>query len=170
MIDVNCDVGEGVNNEELLMPYISSCNIACGGHAGGLETMTNVVSLAIKHNVKIGAHPSYPDRENFGRKSMVISDEDLAITIVKQIKTLEKVVSTSERQLHHIKPHGALYNDIAKNTALANVFLDAIASYRNTCALYVPFTSEIAHEALKRNFKVVYEAFADRNYNDDHSL
>jgi len=170
MIDINCDVGEGINNEHLLMPYITSCNIACGGHAGDVETMTTVVKLAQKHNVKIGAHPSYPDKENFGRKSIQLTKQELSNTILLQIKALEHVVHQLNLQLHHIKPHGALYNDIAKDQSLANTFLDAIKEYRNKYALYVPFGSVIAKVALQQNFNIIYEAFADRNYNDDLSL
>jgi len=170
MIDINCDVGEGINNEHLLMPYISSCNIACGGHAGDLETMTKVVELAKKHHVKIGSHPSYPDKANFGRKSIQLSNEALSSSILHQINALEKVVTGFGLQLNHIKPHGALYNDIAKDETLANTFLDTIQGYKNKYALYVPFGSVIAKEAQQRDFAIIYEAFADRNYNDDLSL
>lgn len=170
MIDINCDVGEGLNNEHLLMPYIASCNIACGGHAGDVATMINVVELAKKYHVKIGAHPSYPDKENFGRKSIQLSEEELKNTIAHQIKTLGKIVSDFGLQIHHIKPHGALYNDIAKDKSLAKIFLDAIQEYRSKYALYVPYGSAIEKEALRKGFNIIYEAFADRNYNDDLSL
>jgi len=170
MIDINCDVGEGLDNEHLLMPYISSCNIACGGHAGDLSTMRKVVALADEHDVKIGAHPSYPDPENFGRNTMQLSSGKLSKTINDQIQSLLKVVSDAGSKLHHIKPHGALYNDLAKNMSLAKIFLNAIEGYREHYALYVPFGSAIEKEALRRNFKIIYEAFADRNYSDDLSL
>jgi lactam utilization protein B len=170
MIDINCDVGEGLNNEHLLMPYISSCNIACGGHAGDVETMTQVVSLAVKYHVKIGAHPSYPDKENFGRESIEISKETLEKTIIQQIRSLEKIVAESGHHLHHIKPHGGLYNDLAKNEVFANSFLDIIEVYKTKYKLYVPYNSAIGKEAKRRNFIIIYEAFADRNYNDDGSL
>ncbi|MDH5365910.1 MAG: 5-oxoprolinase subunit PxpA [Cyclobacteriaceae bacterium] len=170
MIDINCDVGEGVNNEHLLMPYITSCNIACGGHAGDEKMMTKVVELAKKHQVKIGAHPSYPDKENFGRKSILLSAKELNKTINHQIKALEKVASEFDMQLHHIKPHGALYNDIAKDNSLAKIFLDAIHKHLEKYVLYVPYESQIEKEALRNNFKIIYEAFADRNYNDDLNL
>ena len=152
MIELNCDVGEGMNNESSLMPYISTCSIACGGHAGDIESMTNAVSLALKNNVKIGAHPSYPDKENFGRKSMIISNETLKKTIVSQIKALEKIAQNSNSKLSHIKPHGALYNDIAKNQDRANSFLDAIESFKSTYKLFVPFGSIIAKEAKATRF------------------
>ncbi len=170
MIDLNCDVGEGLNNEHLLMPFITSCSIACGGHAGNKETMTKVVALAAKHNVKIGAHPSYPDIENFGRKSMLISKKKLSETLLRQIAALENIVFNFRLQLSHIKPHGALYNDIAKNETIATNFLDVIENYKTKCKLFVPYGSVIATEADRRNFDIVYEAFVDRNYNDDLSL
>ncbi len=170
MIDINCDVGEGLNNEHLLIPYISSCNIACGGHAGDIDTMTKVVSLAAKYKVKIGAHPSYPDKENFGRKSIEISKNDLSKTILNQIQTLEKFAENFDLQLHHIKPHGALYSDIAKSETSANSFLDIIEVFKTKYKLYVPYNSAIEKEGQRRNFDIIYEAFADRNYKDDGSL
>ena len=170
MIDINCDLGEGLNNEHLLMPYISTCNIACGGHAGNEKTMNRVVNLAAKNKVKIGAHPSYPDIENFGRKSIEISMEGLKKTLVHQIQALEKIVLDSGHQMHHIKPHGALYNDVAKNESIAFSFLYAIQDYKTKCKLYVPFGSVIERKAKQSGFTIIYEAFADRNYNDDLSL
>jgi len=167
---INCDVGEGVHNEAQLMPYIQACNIACGGHAGDEKLMSTVVQLAIKHQVKVGAHPSYPDKLNFGRKTVPIKAEDLKESIQTQINSLIKVIDEKGANLHHIKAHGALYNDIAKNRELALVFLEAILPYKNEVNIYVPFNSEIEKCAIKNGFKIIYEAFADRNYNDDLSL
>ncbi len=169
-LNINCDVGEGVNNEMTLMPYIQSCNIACGGHAGNKKLMEKVVKLALKHEVNIGAHPSYPDIENFGRKTMIIDPSELAKTIQKQINLLNKIVIEQGGSLSHIKPHGALYNDVSKNKDLALHFLNAILPYKNSLKLFVPFNSEIEICALENGFSIVYEAFADRNYNDDLSL
>lgn len=169
-IDINCDVGEGVFNEDLLLKYIQSCNIACGGHTGDAASMRKIVSLALNYKLKIGAHPSYPDIENFGRKSIAMEPEQLIQTIEKQLDELNFIVKELGGKLHHIKPHGALYNDIVKNKALANVFLIAIEKYKETSKLYVPYGSEIEKLALKEGFQIVYEAFADRNYNDDLSL
>jgi len=169
-IDINCDIGEGIGNEKNLLTLISSCNIACGGHTGNEASMKETVRLAQFYNVKIGAHPSYPDMENFGRISKPILQEDLIRSIQRQIRGLEAVITEEKATLHHIKPHGALYNDIAKNKALAIAFLRGIAKYRTKVFLYVPFASEIEKEALKRGFRIKYEAFADRNYNADLSL
>ncbi len=169
-IDINCDVGEGMNNEDVLMQYIQSCNIACGSHAGDEKQMQNIVELAIKYKVKIGAHPSYPDKENFGRKRMVMEPDELKKSIQNQINLLLKIVKEQGATLHHIKPHGALYNDLAKSDDLSVEFLNTIMPYKNIIKLYVPYNSAIEKNALKKGFSIIYEAFADRNYNDDLSL
>ena len=169
-IDINCDVGEGVGNEADLLPLISSCNIACCGHAGDDGSMTQVVKLAKQYSVHIGAHPSYPDKENFGRLTMDIGSTELTNSIRSQIHALKTILHKEQVSLHHIKPHGALYNDLAKNEALADLFLTAIASYRESVVLYAPPGSVIAKKAIKHDFKVKLEAFADRSYNQDLSL
>jgi len=169
-IDINVDVGEGVNNEAQLMPYISSCNIACGGHAGDLDIMRKVVKLAKQHRVKIGAHPSFPDKENFGRKPIEISSAALFKSIREQINSLMSVLRSENVRLQHIKPHGALYNLAATNTSIATVIIEAVKSISLPVKLYVPYNSVIAELALNENIPMVYEAFADRNYNDDLTL
>lgn len=169
-IDINCDVGEGVGNEKELFPMISSCNIACGGHAGSKETIRWCLELAKEFNVKVGAHPSYPDKENFGRVSMSISDADLIKSIQAQMQLFESVRSKLNTPLHHIKPHGALYNDIAKNEQLSQAFLKSIEAFKDEVYLYVPFNSVVEKVAEKNGYKVLIEAFADRNYNNDLNL
>lgn len=169
-IDINCDVGEGINNEVELMSYISSCNIACNEHAGSVEIIDKVIALAKKHQVKIGAHPSFPDRENFGRSVMNISEEKLQESLENQIILLIKRTALQNVKLHHIKPHGALYNLITKDKITAQVVINAIKNTIPNVFLYVPFNSVIAEIALQNNIKIKYEAFADRNYNDDLSL
>ncbi|WP_298427731.1 5-oxoprolinase subunit PxpB [uncultured Kordia sp.] len=170
MIHINCDVGEGVDNEEILMPYINACNIACGGHAGDQETMHEVVALAKKYQVDIGAHPSYPDRENFGRISVDMAEAEFIKAIQKQIINLEEIVALHDAKITHIKPHGALYNDVAKSEEKAQLFLKAISEYKDKYKLYIPYNSVIEKLALKQNFEIYYEAFADRNYNDNLTL
>ncbi|WP_405397693.1 5-oxoprolinase subunit PxpA [Maribacter sp. Asnod2-G09] len=169
-IDINCDVGEGVGNEEALFPLISSCNIACGGHAGSKESILFCLELAKKYNVKVGAHPSYPDRENFGRVSMDISSDALIQSIKQQLQLFTSLCDQVDVELHHIKPHGALYNDIAKDEHLAKTFLKGIEEKKKSVVLYVPYCSVIQRLALENGFKVLVEAFADRNYNTDLSL
>ena len=168
--DINCDMGEGVDNEHLLMPYISSANIACGGHAGDPATMTRVLQLSVKHNVKAGAHPGYPDPHNFGRKSMKISGNALVSSIKIQVDSLVRIAADLGVRLYHIKPHGALYNDAANDEKLALLVLEAIEGYKNACRLYLPPGSVIAEKASGMGFSLEFEAFADRAYNDDLTL
>ncbi|MCR9226578.1 MAG: 5-oxoprolinase subunit PxpA [Flavobacteriaceae bacterium] len=169
-IDINCDVGEGIGNETDIFPFISSCNIACGGHAGDKKTMLKVASLAKKSNIKVGSHPSYPDKANFGREVMDISNKDLIQNIKQQLMDFDEVLKQVGIPLHHIKAHGALYNQTAKDEHLAKVYLEAIADYKEKAVLYLPFGSEISRMAKGQGFKIWFEAFADRNYNSDRSL
>lgn len=169
-IDINCDVGEGMQNEPDLFPFITSCNIACGGHAGNAESIRSVIRLAAKHNVKIGAHPSYPDREHFGRRSLSLPVQDLIGSIREQLLLFFKIAAQENVAVHHIKAHGALYNDISKDATLARNYLRALVDYEEKVALYAPYGSAIAEEAQARGWTVLYEAFADRNYNADLSL
>jgi len=169
-IDINCDVGEGIGNESDLFPHISSCNVACGGHAGDINTMSEVVQLANKFKIKVGAHPSYPDRDNFGRKSMKIEKNRLKASIRKQIEELEAILNSSNMELHHIKAHGALYNDIAVDLDLSAIYLESILAYKDHVLLYLPYGSVIEEEARKQGYKISLEAFGDRNYNEDLSL
>ncbi|SNZ00108.1 5-oxoprolinase subunit PxpA [Flagellimonas pacifica] len=169
-IDINCDVGEGIGNEADLFPLISSCNIACGGHAGDIDSISEIIKLAKNHNVKIGAHPSYPDRVNFGREVMNISNSELKQSIIDQVSTFKKILEKEHGQFHHIKAHGALYNQIAKDKELALVYLDAIKEYKDTVPIYVPHKSMVSGIANNLGFKIRLEAFGDRNYNDDLSL
>jgi len=169
-IDINIDVGEGIGNEALLMPYISSCNIACGGHAGDRDTMQAVVRLAKAHQVKIGAHPSFPDKVNFGRKVIDMSCVALFETVKHQIKELVCVLKTEHARLDHIKLHGALYNLAAQDKKTAQVIIEVLKCLMLPVKLYVPYKSVLANLAVQNNIEIAYEAFADRNYNSDLSL
>ena len=168
-IHINCDLGEGGKYDAQLMPHISACNIACGGHAGDAETMLKTVSLAMENNVEIGAHPSYPDVENFGRRSLEISEMDLKRSIQKQLFSLDEIVKNQGGKLTHIKPHGALYNDAAKDEKIAQIVLDAVMDSDLNLPLYAPENSVISKLA-KGKLSILFEAFADRNYNPDFSL
>ncbi|WP_200977239.1 5-oxoprolinase subunit PxpA [Echinicola sp. 20G] len=169
-IDINSDLGEGMGSDAAIMPYITSCNIACGGHAGDDQTMQKTIELAIKNKLKIGAHPSYPDRENFGRLLMDMPLEKLKDSILAQIETLEKWVNLKGAQLHHIKPHGALYNEAAINPNIAKMFVQILTQRYPQTILYAQDGSIIAALAKDQGIKVEYEVFADRNYNDDLTL
>ncbi len=169
-VDVNCDLGEGLDNESLLMPYISSCNIACGGHAGDAQTMVKVLRLAKQHQVLIGAHPSFPDPEHFGRKPMDLSPSALTATLITQIETLQTLAEAEGLSLNHIKPHGALYNLAAQDEQTAQAVIKAVSHCGAHLKLYAPYGSVIAQLALASGLEVVFEAFADRHYNEDLSL
>ena len=170
MLNINCDLGEGLNNEHIIMPLIDSCNIACGGHAGDSGSMIECVEISIKNNVKIGAHPSYPDKINFGRKKIDISPSELSYSIISQIESLEVIADSYGLELNHIKAHGALYNQMMIDAELSNFYLDTIKDFKNKCSLFIPYKSEIEKIALKKGFSIIYEVFGDRNYNDDLSL
>ncbi len=114
-IDINCDVGEGIQNEHLIMPFISSCNIACGFHSGNPFLIEKTIKSAIKHHVKIGAHPSYHDRENFGRVSMKVESSKLMSELKYQIYAVKGMVEGYGQKLNHVKPHGALYHDMVED-------------------------------------------------------
>jgi len=169
-ISLNCDLGEGFSNDAFLMPYLWACNIACGGHFGNVTTIEQSVQLAQKHQVNIGAHTSYPDVENFGRVSLNISAEDLIQSLQQQLKLFEEVLEKQTATFHHIKAHGALYNDVAKDAQKAKIYLKAINHYKKDCLLFVPPNSAILKIAKQQGFLICVEAFADRTYNDDLSL
>ena len=169
-IDINCDLGEGMPCDADIMPYISSCSIACGGHAGDDDSMRKTLALAKQYQVKVGAHPSYPDKENFGRKSLNLSKDTLKESLIAQINSLKSLLDEFGLSLHHIKPHGALYNDAARDAELAEHIIEIIKSLFPNAKLYAPFGSELAKAATNHDIEVLYEVFADRNYNDNLSL
>ena len=169
-IDINCDLGEGIGPDSDLMPLITSCNIACGGHAGSADSIRKTAELALKYRVKIGAHPSYPDMENFGRKTMDLSPGELKSSIESQLHTMMKILDDMDADLHHIKAHGALYNDIAKDEEKASTYLEALEPFREQVVVFAPFKSAVARMATMAGFTIWYEAFADRMYNDDLTL
>lgn len=169
-IDINCDLGEGFPYDAAIMPYISSCNIACGGHFGTKKSIIETILLALKNDVKIGAHPSYPDTTFFGRKSIEMDKKSFITSIREQLVLFFNCAATTAAEVHHIKAHGALYNDLIHDVALINRYLEAIELYKKKVLLYVPYNSMMAKEAATKGFKIAYEAFADRNYTDDLKL
>ena len=162
MIDLSADLGEGSPGEDEIWPLITSANIACGGHIGDEQSMREAARRARKHNVRFGAHPSYPDRDNFGRKSLSISPDDLRASLLAQIAALAAFAP-----VHHVKPHGALYNDAHKDRALADVVISALDS---SMAIVAPDRSQMAAAARDAGLRVIREAFADRRYEPDGSL
>jgi 5-oxoprolinase (ATP-hydrolysing) subunit A len=168
--DLNCDMGEGIGNDKLIMPYITSANIACGYHAGDEETMQQTILLAKKYNVNIGAHPSFLDRENFGRTEMDTSANEIYHLVQEQITILQKIASNNNAQLHHVKPHGALYNMAAKDKSLAKAIADAVKEFDQNLILFGLSNSFLTSEAKAIGLKTASEVFADRTYQDDGSL
>jgi UPF0271 protein len=167
--DINVDVGEGYLIENDLMPLIQSCNIACGGHAGSDIEIINCISLAKIHQVKIGAHPSYPDKENFGRTSIQIDEKSLAISIENQLIRFIRHLK-SLKDLHHIKPHGALYNDCFKDKKIAKIFINVVLKFCPEVILFTLPESELERQAKKKGIKVWREAFIDRGYKENGQL
>ena len=166
---INCDLGECLqpNQDSKIMPLIECCNIACGGHAGDEKSMAETVQLAIKNNVHIGAHPSYPDKENFGRVSKKMSYVDLLVSLMTQINNLNRICNEWERQVLSIKPHGALYHDIPKSKKLLEIAC-LLTRGIGTYGILV-LQSGINDRQIKKVSKtygitVFFEVFADRAY------
>jgi len=166
VIDLSADLGEGAPDEPEIWPLITSANIACGGHYGDTDSMTHAALRAREIGTHIGAHPSYPDRANFGRKSISMPPEALRATLIEQISSLRDIAGP----LHHVKPHGALYNDAHKERALASIIIDAIRAVDTALPIVCSDKSAMADAARAAGTPVIREAFADRRYNPDGSL
>ena len=169
-IDINCDVGEGMQNDALLMPFISSANIACGYHAGDEATIKRTIELALENNVAIGAHPSYQDRENFGRHTQPIALVELAELISDQIFLFEKITHQMGCKIHHIKLHGALYNDCANDALSSKIVAQTIQAIDPSIMLYGLSGSHTIKEAKAIGLQTVQEVFADRTYQANGQL
>lgn len=169
VVDINADLGEGSGHDELLMPLLSSCSIACGGHYGTAETMTEAIQLAKKHKVKIGAHPSFPDKDSFGRKRMTLTKKELTETILQQIMDFIAIAEKEKAPLHHIKLHGALYNLAAEDAPTADAVVDAILETGIRPSLYV-LPESILHRKAENLLPIKREAFIDRGYSEQGTL
>lgn len=170
VIDLNCDMGEGLANDALLMPLISSANIACGFHAGNYALMQYTIELALQNGVAIGAHPGYSDKANFGRMEMQLSESAIYDLVTQQIYALQKTAQTLGASLHHVKPHGALYNKSAKDPSIAATIANAIFAVDQDLILYGLSGSISISEAQKKGLKTANEVFADRTYQANGSL
>ena len=169
-IDINCDLGEGFPNDAELMKFISSANIACGFHAGDEDTMRRTVQLAIDNNVAIGAHPGYDDKENFGRVSMKLPFSEIYDLVINQILRLHHYCNTLGTKMRHLKPHGALYNQAAKDREIAAAIVEGICAIDNKLIYFGLPNSVMLEEAERVGLKTASEVFADRTYQQDGSL
>src|SRR5688572_22011604 len=169
-MDINCDMGEGMSNDALIMPFITSANIACGYHAGDETTMRTTIVLAQKHNVNIGAHPSFKDKENFGRTEMHLSKKEIYDLMIWQMQIIQNIAEDMQAAIHHIKPHGALYNMSAKNADISEAIASAVKDFNRELVLFGLSGSLSIDVAQKLGLKTKSEVFADRTYQDDGSL
>ena len=169
-IDLNCDMGENIGNDEEIMPYISSANIACGFHAGDSKTMQATVRLAKRHGVYVGAHPSWLDLEGFGRREMSLPPDEVEALILYQVGALAAIAKAEGVELHHVKPHGAIYNQAAKDRELANAIAYAVKRFSGDLILVGLAGSRLIEAGLEVGLKVMNEGFPDRNYNPDGTL
>ncbi len=169
-VDLNCDMGEGCTNDAALMAYVSSVNIACGYHAGDEATMRTTVKKAIEKGIAIGAHPGYDDLENFGRTPMTLSSDEIRDIVTDQITKLQSICEEEGSKLTHVKPHGALYNQSAKNTEIAAAIAQAVKDIDPNLVLFGLYGTVSIVEAKKLGLKTASEAFADRTYQIDGSL
>lgn len=168
-ISINADLGEGMGNDKELMPYLDLCNIACGGHFGDQKTISETMDCAIKHKVKMGAHPAYPDTENFGRSSLDMNLHDLLNSLTTQIQLVYDVAKSKNSVVHHIKPHGALYHDVAKNSTTATIFIKAVEELKVKPKIVLPFRAKTI-SLFTTHFDVIREAFIDRRYDQELNL
>jgi 5-oxoprolinase (ATP-hydrolysing) subunit A len=169
-IDLNCDLGEGLSTDEQIIPLISSANIACGFHAGNESTMKQTIEWCLKHGVAIGAHPSWPDKENFGRIEIQMTEQELYDCITEQLHILNNIALSFNTKLHHVKPHGALYNQSAKVKQIAATISKAVKDFDASFILFGLSGSVSINEAEKIGLKTAHEVFADRTYQDNGSL
>ncbi len=167
---INCDMGEGAGNDQLIMPYIDSANIACGLHAGDAFVMRDTIAHCLEYHVAIGAHPSFDDRENFGRKEMELPVQALYELIIRQLSVLSDLAEKAGTKLDHVKPHGALYNMSARDPIIAAVIAHAVKDFDPGLVLYGLSGSPSIHQAKRIGLKTANEVFADRTYRDDATL
>ncbi|MCX2740368.1 LamB/YcsF family protein [Pontibacter anaerobius] len=174
-IDLNCDMGESfgawrMGNDEELLQYVSSANIACGFHASDPATMKQTVRLALRSGVAVGAHPGLPDLAGFGRREMAVSGEEVCDLVVYQIGALAAFAKAEGAKLHHVKPHGALYNMAATNQELAEAIAEAVSKVKPELILYGLAGSELIRAGEKYGIRTASEVFADRTYQQDGTL
>lgn len=174
-IDLNCDLGEGYGmyrfeSDEALLQHVTSANVACGFHAGDPTVIHRTVTWALQCGVAVGAHPSYPDRQGFGRRRMEMAHDEIYHHVLYQLGAIAGFVRSAHAQLHHVKPHGALYNVAATDEGVAKAIVTAVADFDSRLQLYAPVRSRLADCGRAAGLSVVHEAFADRRYAADGKL
>jgi UPF0271 protein len=169
-IDLNADLGEGGSEDEALIGLVSSVNIACGGHAGDEETMRRSIRWAKEAGVAIGAHPSYEDREHFGRRAIVLPLETITELVVKQVGHLAAIAGEEGAILHHVKPHGALYHQAGRDSAMAEALVKGVLHVSPELILFAQPGNELDLAGRRAGLTVCAEGFADRRYRDDGTL
>ncbi len=174
-VDINCDMGESfgnyiIGNDEAIFPYINSCNIACGIHAGDPYHIEKTIDLALQHGTRIGAHPGYPDLQGFGRRVIPMSQPELSSYIKYQVSALKGMVESKGGQMAYVKPHGALYNEIAKNKEVAFTVYEAIKSIDDSLSIMGLAGSHVKSILDSLSITFIPEAFADRQYEADGKL
>lgn len=169
-IDLNCDLGEGLLTDEQIIPLISSANIACGYHAGDEDTMKRTIELCLEHNVNIGAHPSWPDKENFGRTEMHKTTTEIIDLVIAQLQLIDKTAKQLGAKFTHVKPHGALYNQSAKDLVIAESIANSVHVFNPQLILFGLSGSLSIEAAKQKGLQTANEVFADRTYTDEGSL
>ena len=174
-ININCDLGESsklhsTENDPLLLEIVNSANIACGYHAGDKPTMEKTIEISKKNNVSIGAHPSFNDRENFGRKRLNLSSNEIQKLVIDQINILSDIANDKGIKVTHVKPHGALNNMACEDIELSRTLAKTVKEINKDLIYLVPTGSKMEEAAKKLNMKIACEIFADRNYEDDGNL
>ncbi len=164
MIDFNCDMGEGISHEPEIMPFIHSANISCGLHAGDEKSIRLSMALALENGVKIGAHPSFDDRLNFGRMEMQLPESALRSLIMRQLESFYAIAESMSANVHHIKPHGALYNMAARDEFFARIVAQAAYDFDSRLKLFCLSGSASVRAGEAIGLQVMSEAFADRTY------
>jgi len=174
-ININCDLGESsklhsIKNDPLLLKIVNSANIACGYHAGDRSTMEKTIEISKENNVSIGAHPSFNDPENFGRKRLNLPSSEIKKLIIDQINILSDIAQKTGMKVTHVKPHGALNNMACEDYDLAKVISETIMQTNKELIFLVPTGSQMEKAGKKLGMKIAAEIFADRNYEDDGNL
>ncbi|WP_109483836.1 5-oxoprolinase subunit PxpA [Paraburkholderia sp. C35] len=169
-IDLNADLGEGCGSDEALLDLVSSANIACGWHAGGPNAMRECVRWAVEKGVSIGAHPSFNDPENFGRKEMDLPAEEIYAGVLYQLGALSAIAQAEGGRIAHVKPHGALYNQAARDPKIADAIVSAVHDFDPSVAVFALANSGLVTAARNAGLVAIEEVFADRGYRADGSL